>query len=214
MKINELIKTTTKELIPLKKLMMSNNEITHEQNDMYFNLNTALDLYKLLKGAFMEEITKNKEVIPTMVKLGIITMIEKEAEKDGKIIKVHAVAEPMDYQIDNLPEKYQDSIIEKMVKAHKENIKIYENTKASEKTSVEDIKKIQNAYKKETYELSILDGFLPKEATREDVMTYLNEYYNNGIERQFMGKVIGEVKKAFKRVDGKLVAECVNSIIK
>ena len=213
MKINELIKTTTKELIPIKKIMMSNNEITHEQNQMYFELNTALDLYKILKGAFMEEITKNKKVIPTMVKLGILTMVEKEAEKDGKIIKVQAVAEPMDYQIDNLPEEFQNSIIEKMVKSHKENISIYENTKASENTPVDEIKKIQNAYKKETYELSILESFLPKEATLEDIIGYLDEHYPNGIEQKTMGKVIGEVKKAFERADGKLIAECVKSKI-
>jgi len=59
----------------------------------------------------------------------------------------------------------------------------------------------------------VLEGFLPKEATKEDVMEYLNEYYPSGIERKSMGLVIKEVKSAFERVDGKMVAQCVNTKI-
>ena len=40
---------------------------------------------------------------------------------------------------------------------------------------------------------------------------YALAYYPNGIEQKSMGKVIGEVKKAFERADGKLIAECVKS---
>ena len=205
MKINELIKAVTKDYMPIKKKVMESQRegfslsVTDEQN--YFELNTTLELYKILKGAFMEEITKNKEVFPVMLAEKLITTRQENAEKDGKTIKVTVVNESMDYQIDNLPEKFQRTVIEKMVKAHKENLNNYN------KPGYED------ALRKEAFELQVLEQFLPKEATKEDIMNYINEYYPNGIEQKSMGKVIGEVKKAFERANGQLVAECVKSKI-
>ena len=199
MKINELIQAVTKEYMPIKKKFMSNSEVTEEDTQKYFELNTTLELYKILKGAFMEEITKNKEVFPVMLAEKLITTRQEDAEKDGKIIKVTVVNESMDYQIDNLPEQFQKAVLEKMVKAHKENLNNYN------KPGYED------ALRKEAFELQIIEQFLPKEATKEDIMEYLNEYYPSGVEQKSMGKVIGEVKKAFERADGKLIAECVKS---
>jgi len=129
MKINELIKAVTKDYMPIKKKMMEAQRegltlsVTDEQN--YFELNTTLELYKILKGAFMEEITKNKEVFPVMLAEKLITTRQEDAEKDGNTIKVTVVNESMDYQIDNLPEKFQRTVLEKMVKAHKENLNNY-----------------------------------------------------------------------------------------
>ena len=205
MKINELIKAVTKDYMPIKKKIMEAQRegltlsVTDEQT--YFELNTTLELYKILKGAFMEEITKNKEVFPVMLAEKLITTRQEDAEKDGKTIKVTVVNESMDYQIDNLPEKFQRTVLEKMVKAHKENLNNYN------KPGYED------ALRKEAFELQVLEQFLPKEATKEDIMNYINEYYPNGIEQKSMGKVIGEVKKAFERANGQLVAECVKSKI-
>lgn len=200
MKINELIKAVTKDYMPIKKKMMEAQRegltlsVTDEQ--IYFELNTTLELYKILKGAFMEEITKNKEVFPVMLAEKLITTHQEDAEKDGKTIKVTVVNESMDYQIDNLPEKFQRTVLERMVKAHKENVeKNYKNN--------------PELLRKEAFELCVLEQFLPKEATKEDIMEYLNEYYPNGIDPKGMGKVIGEVKKAFERANGSLVAECV-----
>lgn len=201
MKINELIKAVTKDYMPMKKKMMEAQReglslsVTDEQS--YFELNTTLELYKILKGAFMEEITKNKEVFPVMLAEKLITTHQEDAEKDGKTIKVTVVNESMDYQIDNLPEQFQRTVLEKMVKSHKENLVNYD------KPGYED------ALRKEAFELKVLEQFLPKEATKEDIMNYINEYYPNGIEQKSMGKVIGEVKKAFERANGQLVAECV-----
>ena len=117
MKINELIKAVTKDYMPIKKKMMEAQRegltlsVTDEQT--YFELNTTLELYKILKGAFMEEITKNKEVFPVMLAEKLITTRQEDAEKDGKIIKVTVVNESMDYQIDNLPEQFQRTVIER-----------------------------------------------------------------------------------------------------
>lgn len=205
MKINELIKAVTKDYMPIKKKVMEAQRegfslsVTDEQN--YFELNTTLELYKILKGAFMEEITKNKEVFPVMLAEKLITTRQEDAEKDGKTIKVTVVNESMDYQIDNLPEQFQRTVLEKMVKAHKENLNNYN------KPGYED------ALRKEAFELQVLEQFLPKEATKEDVMTWLNENYPNGITQKEMGPTIGKVKKAFARADGKMVSECVRNII-
>jgi len=205
MKINELIKAVTKDYMPIKKKVMEAQRegltlsVTDEQT--YFELNTTLELYKILKGAFMEEITKNKEVFPVMLAEKLITTHQEDAEKDGKTIKVTVVNESMDYQIDNLPEKFQRTVIEKMVKAHKENLNNYN------KPGYED------ALRKEAFELQVLEQFLPKEATKEDILNYINEHYPNGVDQKLMGKTIGEVKKAFERVNGQLVAECVKSKI-
>ena len=108
MKINELIKEVTQEYIPVKKAVVeaqkSGKGLSEAEEQKYFELNTTLELYKILKGAFMEEITKNKEVFPVMLAEKLITTRQEDAEKDGKTIKVTVVNESMDYQIDNLPD--------------------------------------------------------------------------------------------------------------
>ena len=205
MKINELIKAVTKDYMPIKKKVMEAQReglslsVTDEQS--YFELNTTLELYKILKGVFMEEVVKNKEMTKNLVKEGLLHIKIEQAEKDGKKVDVDVVVESMDIRIDLVPETIQQGIIEKMVKAHKENLNNYN------KPGYED------ALRKEAFELQVLEQFLPKEATKEDIMTWLNKNYPNGITQKEMGPTIGKTKGAFKRVDGKLVAECVRNII-
>ena len=134
------------------------------------------------------------------------TTHQENAQKDGKIIKVTVVNESMDYQIDNLPEKFQRTVLERMVKAHKDNITIYSDPKNAEK--------MKDAYRKESFELSVLNQFLPKEATEEDVRNWMQENYPNGIEQKEMGQTIGKAKAAFERADGKMVATVVRSFVK
>jgi uncharacterized protein YqeY len=86
-----------------------------------------------------------------------------------------------------------------MVKGHKENIDLLAES--------------DPRLKKEKYELEILNGFLPKEATDADIYAYLDEHYPSGVDQKMMGKVIGEVKAAFKRADGRLISECVKNRI-
>lgn len=205
MKINELIKAVTKDYMPIKKKMMEAQRegltlsVTDEQT--YFELNTTLELYKILKGVFMEEVTHNKEMNKNLIKSGVLTTHIEKAEKDGKEIDVEVIDQSMDFRIDNVPEDIQKSLLEKMVKSHKENLNNYNKPGYEYELC------------KEAFELKVLEQFLPKEATKEDIMNYINEYYPNGIEQKSMGKVIGEVKKAFERANGQLVAECVKSKI-
>ena len=210
MKINELIKEVTQEYIPVKKAVVeaqkSGKGLSETEEQKYFELNTTLELYKILKGAFMEEITKNKEVFPVMLAEKLITTRQEDAEKDGKIIKVTVVNESMDYQIDNLPEQFQRTVLERMVKAHKDNITIYSDPKNAEK--------MKDAYRKESFELSVLNQFLPKEASEEDIRNWMQENYPNGISMKEMGQTIGKAKAAFERADGKMVSTVVRSFVK
>ena len=210
MKINELIKEVTQEYIPVKKAVVeaqkSGEGLSEAEEQKYFELNTTLELYKILKGAFMEEITKNKDVFPVMLANKLITTRHEDAEKDGKTIKVTVVNESMYYQIDNLPEQFQRTVLERMVKAHKDNIAIYSDLKNAEK--------MKDAYRKESFELSVLNQFLPKEATEEDVRNWMQENYPDGISMKEMGQTIGKAKSAFERADGKMVSTVVRSFVK
>lgn len=205
-KINELIKEVTNEYMPLYKDIKQREKVgapvTAEEARNLFELSTKLDLFKILKSLFMETITKDEKgkVTEYFVNNKLITFIPKKAiDKNGNEVDVNVVKESMDYRIDLLPEEFTQSLIEKMVTAHKKNLDSYKNN--------------PTLLEKEEYELEVLEGFLPKEATEEDVMQYLNEYYPSGIERKSMGIVIKEVKAAFERVDGKMVSQCVNTKI-
>ena len=205
MKINELIKAVTKDYMPIKKKAMEAQregfDLSIEDEQTYFELNTTLELYKILKGVFMEEVVKNKDMSNNLIKEGKLTTHIEQAEKDGKKVDVTVIDQSMDERIDIIPDDIQMGILEKMVKSHKENLKNYN------KPGYED------ALRKESYELYIIEQFLPKEATKEDIINYIDENYPNGVDQKMMGKVIGEIKKAFERADGKLIAECVKSKI-
>ena len=58
-------------------------------------------------------------------------------------------------------------------------------------------------------QMKVLQDLLPALPTKEDIESYLSEYYPNGIEKKQMGIVIKEVKNALLGADGKLVSECV-----
>lgn len=207
MKINELIKAANEIYMPLKKEEFKSKkegrELTNEQKDNLLNAETTLNFYKIIKGIFMEQVTKNKDgMIDKLVADGKLhRKTEKAKDANGNEVDVEVVIESMDTQIDLVPETVYQPIFEEMVKGHKKNL--------DELRRRGDLIEIT----KETIELNILEQFLPKEATKEDIMNYLNEYYPGGIDPKGMGKVIGEVKRAFERADGRLVSECVKSKI-
>ena len=67
---------------------------------------------------------------------------------------------------------------------------------------------------KTLFEISVLDEFIPAEATEEDVKKYLNQLATR-IEfiQKNMGLIIKDVKSAFKVVDGAMVAKLVKERI-
>ncbi|MBP3732501.1 MAG: GatB/YqeY domain-containing protein [Bacilli bacterium] len=197
--INRLIKEVTDEYMPLK-LETKGREITVEESEKLFSLSTKLGLFKIIKSLFMEELTKNQELIDFLISEGKITthLETVKDEKTNKLVEVKVIDQTMEERINLMPEQFSRPIIEKLVKAHKENIGIYKGTQLE----------------KEKYELSILEFWLPKEASREDIIEWLNENFPDGITQKEMGPTIGKAKKAFERADGKLVSECVKGIVK
>jgi uncharacterized protein YqeY len=201
MKINELIKAVTKDYMPIAKRVAeakrNGDKLSDEEAKEYFELSNTLEFYKIIKGMFMEEVTKNKNMTHSIIDAGLLTTHTEQAEKDGKKVDVDVVDQSMDERIDLVPESVYQPIFEKMVKSHLENIEAFKKRGDNESLA------------KEELELNILNSWLPKETTKEDVEQYLNEYYPSGIEKKSMGLVIKEVKNAFDRVDGKMVSQCV-----
>lgn len=196
MDINKLILQANKEYLPLK-LKSKDSTLTKEESDNLSALSVKLNLYKILKTSFMEELTKNQKVIAYLTENKLVTFHQETAvDSSGKTVSVDVPDQSMEERISLIPDIFTTPIIEKMVKGHKENIKIFEQTSDSRLTN-------------EQLELDVLESFLPKEATEEDINAYLNEHYPSGINKKQAGKVIGEIKKAFKRADGKLISQCV-----
>jgi len=197
-----IIKEVNEKYMPLK-INTKGREITQEESKQLFELSTKLEFFKVVKTMFMEEFTKNDKLIKFLLESEdpehkLTTHIE-QAEKDGKKVDVEVFDQSMDERIAMMPKEFAEEIFAKMAKAHKENIVAYKNS--------------PDLLKKEQFELDIINTFLPKEATKEDIMAWLNENYPNGITQKEMGPTIGKTKGSFARADGKMVSECVKSII-
>ena len=205
MKINKLIKDLTKEYIPLTKFVneskKNGTEVTKTIADKFFKLHTTLEFYKIIKGMFMEEVTKNKKMTQDLINEGLLSTHIEQADKDGKSVDVIVVDQSMNERVDLIPASVYIPMFEKMVKNHMENIA--EFTKRNDTISII----------KEQIELDVLNNWLPKEASEQEILSYLNDHYSNGVEKKLMGKVMGEVKSAFDRVNGKLASECIRKIL-
>ena len=201
MDINKLITEVNAEYMPLKlKSKTAGVNLTDAEAETLFQLSTKLELFKILKTSFMEEITKNAKVMKYFLDNKLVTMHKEIAtDANNKTVEVDVPDQSMEERISMLPDIFAHPILEKMVKGHKENIDLLAES--------------DPRLKKEKYELEILNGFLPKEATDTDIYAYLDEHYPSGVDQKMMGKVIGEVKAAFKRADGRLISECVKKRI-
>ena len=201
MDINKLITEVNADYMPLKlKSKTAGANLTDAEAETLFQLSTKLELFKILKTSFMEEITKNPKVMKCFLDNKLVTMHKEIAtDANNKTFEVDVPDQSMEERISMLPDIFAHPILEKMVKGHKENIDLLAES--------------DPRLKKEKYELEILNGFLPKEATDADIYAYLDEHYPSGVDQKMMGKVIGEVKAAFKRADGRLISECVKKRI-
>ena len=211
--VNEELKRVMEEIKPLKlkkeyekkkieELEMRGALVDYqldEDDQKLKELEMKASFLKIIKSLFMEEVTKNKKMNDALLKSGLLTTHTEQAEKDGKVVEVEVIDQSMDERIAMIPEDIQRGIFEGLAKSHKENLALLKNP-------VE--------LKKEKFELDILLGWLPKEAGREEIMAKLQELYPDGIDQKMMGPTIGRMKKEFERVDGRLLSECVRSIIK
>ena len=206
MKINELIKAANEKYMPLKKeefkAKKEGNELTSEQKEELFKWETTLSFYKIIKGIFVEQFTKNEGLVGYLIgEKKLTTRQEKAIDNNGNEVTVTVINESMDDRVDMMPEHFYKPLFEEMVKGHKKNIDAFKQRNDTVSLA------------KEQIELDIINSFLPKEATKEDVMKWLNENYPNGITQKEMGPTIGKAKGAFGRADGKMVSECVRNII-
>lgn len=197
-----MIQEVKEKYMPLM-LNTKDREITEKEGQQLFELSTKLELLKLVKTMFMEEFTKNDKLIDFLLKSEDpehkLTTHTEKAEKNGEMIDVEVFDQSMDERIAMMPKQFAEEVFGRMAKAHKENLIAYKNN--------------PQLLKKEQFELDIINTFLPKEATKEDVIAWLKKNYPNGITQKEMGPTIGKTKGAFARADGKMVSECVRSII-
>ena len=211
--INEELRKVLEELKPLK---IKKDYEKKKQNDLIKRgalIHVVLDkddqklkelewkvgFLKIIKSLFMEEVVKNNKMNDALLKSGLLTTHTEQAEKDGKVVEVQVFDQSMDERIEMIPAEIQQSIFNSLAKSHKENLTLLKN---------------QWEIEKEKFELDILQGWLPKEVGREEIMAKLKEFYPGGIEQKMMGPTIGRMKGEFERVDGRLLSECVKSWIK
>ena len=188
----------------IKNVMVSIKDATNESTKEV--LKKRLGVMKFIKTAFMEFLTNSENFKQIMEfknedKKPLYPSHIETVKDNNKEVEVTVFDQDMNTRIELLPENVQQSIISEMARVRNKNIDAY--SKAGRAELVE----------KEKFEYDVLSEFLPKEASESDIIEYLNEYYPNGVEKKYMGKVINEVKSAFERVNGKMVAQCVNAKI-
>jgi uncharacterized protein YqeY len=211
--INEELRKVLEELKPLKikkdyerkkqNELIERGALIHvvldEDDQKLKELEWKVGFLKIIKSLFMEEVVKNNKMNDALLKSGLLTTHTEQAEKDSKVVEVQVFDQSIEERIELIPAEIQQSIFESLAKSHKENLTLLKNPVELEK---------------EKFELDILLGWLPKEVGREEIMAKLKELYPEGIEAKIMGPTIGKLKKEFGRVDGKVLSECVRSIIR
>ena len=122
---------------------------------------------------------------------------DKVASETYKLLK----AKILEFKTAKNAKEYDDAaeinLIRKMIQERYDSALIYFNNNR------------QDLADDEYAQIKVLDTLLPTLPTKEDIMTYLNEHYKNGIEKKQMGIVIKEIKSSLLGADGKLVSECV-----
>ena len=124
---------------------------------------------------------------------------DKVASETYKLLK----AKILEFKTAKNAKEYTDAeeinLINKMITDRKNTADIYNQNNRKDLADAE------------MMQAKVLQDLLPILPTKEDIESYLNEYYPNGIEKKSMGLVIKEVKDALLGADGKLVSECVKS---
>lgn len=133
--------------------------------------------------------------------MGAMKAHDKVASETYKLLK----AKILEFKTAKNAREYNDSeeinLINKMISDRKNTADIYMQNNRKDLADAE------------LAQAEVLQKLLPKLPTKEDIESYLNEHYPNGIEKKSMGLVIKEVKNALTGADGKLVSECVKSKI-
>ena len=119
----------------------------------------------------------------------------KNVDEDGNPIG-------MDERINQITGEKQRALLEEMISERGKNVVSY--AKAGRNDLVQ----------KEDAEIKFIETLLPKTATPEDIEKYLAENYPNGYTEKQAGTIIGETKKAFERINGKVLSAIVMAKVK
>jgi uncharacterized protein YqeY len=119
----------------------------------------------------------------------------KNVDEDGNPIG-------MDERINQITGEKQRALLEEMISERGKNVVSY--AKAGRNDLVQ----------KEDAEIKFIETLLPKAATPEDIEKYLAENYPNGYTEKQAGTIIGETKKAFERINGKVLSAIVMAKVK
>ena len=156
-----------------------------------------------LPASFIDEENSKKLILETMrsIKQAFMEFVTKNHKKfknvdeEGKPIS-------MDDRIDQIPGEKQRAILEEMISERGKNVLSYSAAGRRELAQ------------KENNEILIIETLLPKAATVDDVEKYLAENYPDGYTEKQAGTIIGEAKKTFERVNGKMLSAVVMSKVK
>ena len=164
-----------------------------------FNINEQIKL--AMKNYMQANETEKTEAKMKLDTLKMVKTTFMEYVTNKKNAKQFDINDDVNVRVTKIPENISQKLIEDMIAERVNNLQIYHN---QNRTELEE---------KEKFEAQYLETFIPKVATKEEIETFLNENYPDGVEQKMMGVVIGTVKKAFTRVDGKMVADIVKSRI-
>ena len=95
-------------------------------------------------------------------------------------------------------------------------ITLFQKMKKERQQDIEMFKKgnRNDLIEKALFEISVLDEFIPTEATEEDIEKYLDQLVLRiDFTQKNMGLIIKDVKSAFKVVDGAMVAKLIKKRI-
>lgn len=95
-------------------------------------------------------------------------------------------------------------------------ITLFQKMKKERQQDIEMFKKgnRNDLIEKALFEISVLDEFIPTEATEEDIEKYLDQLVLHiDFTQKNMGLIIKDVKSAFKVVDGAMVAKLIKKRI-
>lgn len=127
---------------------------------------------------------------------------DKIASETYKLIK----AKILEFKTAKNAKEYDDQaeiqLLSKMIKERQESAKVYKDNGR------------QDLADAELAQAKVIEGLLPKEATEEDIKNWLFMYYPNGIDKAERGKVMQDLKKDLKRIDGKLANTIISSMLK
>ena len=127
---------------------------------------------------------------------------DKVASETYKMIKAKILEFQKQKNAPAYTEETEVNLLQKMIKERQDAAKMYVQGNRPDLAD------------KELAEVKVINSLLPSQPTSEEVKSYLNATYPDGVEKKNMGVVIKEIKTKFLGADGAMVAAMVKSVLK